>query len=50
MLCIPYIPILSKVSLPKNHTHFSRMKSKTNILSPWVTLVGGEYFFVTLES
>lgn len=49
-LCVLSIPVPGMVSLPKHDTQFSRMKSKTNILSPQLTPVGGEHFLVTLES
>lgn len=37
-------PVSSFVSPPKHNTHFSRMKSKINVLLPWVTSVGGDWF------
>lgn len=49
-LCVLYIPVPNMVSLSKHDTQFSRMKAKTNILSPRVTPVGSEHFLVILES
>lgn len=49
-LCVLYIPIPGAVSLPRRDTQFSRMRSKTNILSPGVTSVGGEHSLVAPRS
>lgn len=49
-LCVLQIPIPGAVSLPRRDTQFSRMRSKTNILSPGVTPVGGEHSLVAPRS
>ena len=43
-LCGLSIPTPSVVSLPERNAHFSGVKSKTTILSPWITPVGGKLF------